>query len=281
MFEKIDVKEVVRRLSMPSEKKEIEAQESAEGVSTLAGKALHQAVMIANTLVDDCNYVIKNQSLHMQSVDRSHVGMLQISVGKDELFDLSHAPSANCLDLRKLKDITKFAKKSNTKHTDMITITEGEILTIATPGGVRQIRPLEGYPSPKLPELETAYEYDANMVELQTALKAMSQVGDLFSMNGEKGKDLLLSVKGSVDSCTARVGGNCLKSSNDIQVSHYSGNYLKLVQRIPKDFSVQVSFSDNYPLTLTFQGEIANTPVKGKLLLAPRVDNNADGKDSY
>ena len=279
MFEKINIEELLRLVKNPSDETEKKAEKSAEDVLTVPGKALHQAILIANAVVDDVTYVIENQSLHIQAVDPSHVGMIQMCIGDDELKNIG---TSHGLDLRKLKDITKNAKKSNKSHTDMITITKnGEILTLATPVGVRKLRNLGDMPTPTLPELDSAYVYDANVVELKTALKACRFVGDLFSMVGEDGEELLLSVKGSVDSCEARVGGNCLKAHKDTQTSQYSGTYLKLIEKIPNDFSAEVSFQNHYPLKISFSGEIAGTPVKGIYFLAPRVDNNADGKDSY
>lgn len=279
MFENINVKELLRRLNNPSDETEKKAEMSAEGVLTVAGKALHQAIMIANAAVNDVTYVIENQSLHIQAVDPSHVCMIQMCIGDDEL---KNVRTEHGLELRKLKDITKDAKKSNKSHTDMITITENDgILTLATPVGVRKLRSFSNHPAPNLPELDPAYVYDANVVELKTALKAMSLVGDLFSMVGHRDEELLLSVQGSTDSCEARVGGNILIARKITQTSQYSGTYMKLIQKIPKDFSTQVHFQDHYPLKVTFSGEIAGTPVKGIYFLAPRVDNNADGKDSY
>ena len=272
MFENINVKELLRRLNEPSDETEKKAEKSAEGVLTVAGKALHQAILIANTVVDDVTYVIENQSLHIQAVDPSHVGMIQMCIGDDEL---KNVKTEHGLELRKLKDVTKDAKKSNKSHTDMITMTEnGEILTLATPVGVRKLRTLSNNPAPNLPELDPAYVYDANIVELKTALKAMSLVGDLFSMVGEEGEELLLSVEGSTDSCKARVGGNILKAHKATQKSQYSGTYLKLIQKIPNDFSAQVHFQDHYPLEVSFSGEIAGTPVKGIYFLAPRVEQD-------
>lgn len=272
MFENINVKELLRRLNNPSDETEKKAEMSAEGVLTVAGKALHQAILIANTVVDDVSYIIENQSLHIQAVNPSHVGMIQMCIGDDEL---KHVKTEHGLELRKLKDVTKDAKKSNKSHTDMITMTEnGEILTLATPVGVRNLRTLSNNPAPNLPELDPAYVYDANIVELKTALKAMSLVGDLFSMVGEEGEELLLSAEGSTDSCKARVGGNILKTFTATQKSQYSGTYLKLIQKIPNDFSAQVHFQDHYPLKVSFQGEIAGTPVKGIYFLAPRVEQD-------
>lgn len=272
MFENINVKELLRRLNNPSDETEKKAEKSAEGVLTVAGKALHQAILIANTVVDDVTYLIKNQSLHIQAVNSSHVAMIQMCIGDDEL---KNVKTTHGLELKKLKDITKNAKKSNKSHTDMITMTEnGEILTLATPVGVRQVRNLSNQTAPNLPELDPAYEYDANVAELKTALKAMRLVGDLFSMVGEDGEELLLSVEGSTDSCKARVGGNILKAHKNPQTSQYSGTYLKLIQKIPNDFSAQVHFQDNYPLKVSFQGEIAGTPVKGIYFLAPRIEND-------
>ena len=271
MFENINVKELLRRLNNPSDETEKKAEKSAEGVLTVAGKTLHQAILIANTVVDDVSYIIENQSLHIQAVDPSHVGMIQMCIGDDEL---KNVITEHGLELRKMKDITKNAKKSNKSHTDMITMTEnGEILTLATPVGVRTLRNISNR-APNLPELDPAYVCDVNVVELKTALKAMGLVGDLFSMVGEKGEDLLLEVKGTTDSCKARVGGNILKAHKNPQKSQYSGQYLKLIQKIPNDFSAQVHFQDNYPLKVSFQGEIAGTPVKGIYFLAPRIEND-------
>ena len=273
MFENINVKELLRRLNNPSDETEKKAEKSAEGVLTVAGKALHQAILIAGTAVNDVSYVIENQSLHIQAVDPSHVCMIQMCIGDDELKNVGG--TAESIELRKLKDITKDAKKSNKSHTDMITMTENDdILTLATPVGVRKLRTIGKHPAPNLPELDPAYVYDANIVELKTALKAMSLVGDLFSMVGEEGEELLLSITGSTDSCKARVSGTILKANKKPQSSQYSGTYMKLIQKIPKDFSTQVHFQDNYPLKVSFSGEIAGTPVKGIYFLAPRIEQD-------
>lgn len=272
MFENINVEDLVKRLTAQTDEIERKAQDAAEGVLTVSGKALYQAVHLADIQFDDVNYTIKNNALQMQAVDPSHTSMLQLRVGDGDIEDI-HSTSDSMMGVRKLKDISKESKKHNKKHTDMITITENEEkLMIATPLGVRTVTSFKGQKPPKLPELEPKFVYEADYTDLSSALKACNMVGDLFTMKGIEDKELELSVQGSTDSVKATVGGTHLKSSPNPIISHYSGHYMKLFQRIPKDFSVKVSFSDNYPLTVEFEGVIADTPVKGVFLLAPRVD---------
>jgi len=274
MFEKIDVKELVRRLSMPSDEKEIEAQESAEGVITVAGKALHHAVSLVSQWSDSPNMVVENNSLTFFGVDPTHVSMFAITVGSNEHPETNPEEKTTMVEIRRLKELSMNHKKHNKKHTDMITLTESdEDYTVTTQATTMQIRKLDSH-YPKLPDLDSPYRIEASYKDFSLGIKAGGMVGDLLTFNGLQ-DHLVISSKGSVDSTIARVDGSVLKHADDV-TSQYSHTYLKALAKFPKNYveTINVAFGENYPSSIQWTGTIAETPIHGTFLIAPRVQQD-------
>jgi proliferating cell nuclear antigen len=237
-----------------------------------AGK-LQRIASVAGPLVDECKARLGEDGLTIQAVDPANVGMVDLSLPKEDFETYAADEELLGINLVRFGDVVGMGNKDDPVELELDE--ERRKLRVET-GGLRYtlslIDPDSIHQEPQVPELDNA-EYDVVGADIQQAVKAAGLVSDhlAFRMIPAEEPVLEVSAEGDTDSVKQEIKRGFDTDADETQSSLFSLDYLnEMSKELPKDGVVTVELGDDYPIK--FGAELCE---HGEMtyLLAPRIEN--------
>jgi len=237
----------------------------------ISASKLQDTVSKIDALVDECKVHLNEDGLSVQAVDPASVGMVDVSLPKEDFAQYEADGELLGLNLVRFGEVVGMGNSGDTVALELNEETRKLRVKI---GGLRYtlalIDPDSIHQEPTVPDLDNA-EFDVVGEEIQTAVKAAGLVSDHMGLRHDHGS-LEGFAEGDTDDVSVdmdTVDGRDIP--DDEEASLFSLDYLDAMAKgLPKDSDVTVELGDDYPVKMT--AELAEY---GEMtyLLAPRIEN--------
>lgn len=237
---------------------------------------LQDTVSKIDALVEECKVHLNEDGLSIQAVDPASVGMVDVSLPKEDFASYEADEELLGLNLVRFGAVVGMGNSGDTVALELNEETRKLRIEI---DGLRYtlslIDPSSIHQEPTVPDLDNA-EFDVVGAEIQTAVKAAGLVSDHmgFRSSPELNKDGVVQAfaEGDTDDVSVDMPfGDVYDAADEPEASLFSLDYLDaMAKELPKDSDVTVELGDDYPVKVT-----APLAEYGEMtyLLAPRIEN--------
>ncbi len=233
-------------------------------------------------LVDEVRVHVTRDGWHVLAVDPAHVAMVDLRVDRidgserrDDVLGRIEGEVEFGLDLTKMKEVLRLAKKDDTVHivVDLPDAEDKDRITVEVGHATRTIATIDtaDLADPRVPALNLPAKVTMAAEDLLEAMKALESVTDHVRLSVTR-DGLTVLGEGDVDkvSLDFRHGEQCeVEMTGDRHTSLFPLDYFQAFLKVVKAEQLVLRLGTDYPVRADWDGA-----TKGTYLLAPRIEES-------
>lgn len=235
-------------------------------------KNLKEILDLLNTVVTEVKFKLDQTGLHVKAVDPAHVAMISIDVPRESFNDFQvEGEEDMALDIERIKSVIRLASAGD--NISVTRVKEKLKFELGTINKSISLLDNGSVSTPKVPQISSEFHVVLGKQYLEMGLKAAEDVSDSIrlTLSSDEFKARSSSDTEESEMVLQKDMLKEIKCSGDIKCSYPLEYLLKLVRSLSSAEELDLSFKDEYPLTINFNfGQSGK--MTGSFLLAPRTE---------
>jgi len=243
--------------------------------ATIKADVLRYAIKILATLVDEVKLHVDKDKIVARAVDKAHVALVEMEIGKGAFVDYKAKSFDIGLDLDRMKDALKLAKGDTEVKLKYEEKKGRLIMNIDRLRREMGLVDLSSIQDPKVPPMSTPVSITIKAQELARGIMAAESFAEVITL---KVSDDSFEMVGEGDSDTANLSVprevlEELECDEEEVKSTFSLEYFaSIIKVVESNSNIKLLLGNDYPMKLEFKFADDNGAVS--FFLAPRIDQD-------